>query len=166
MIIIIDNYDSFTYNLYQYVAAHQHTVKVIRHDQKTVADIHALQPKGIILSPGPGRPENAGICVALIQSLSTKSIHLLGVCLGHQAIVTAFGGQVIPAPEIMHGEDDHIFHTRHSLFESMTLPFAAGRYHSLIACKKTSKILTFFGILRTIKKKLVALDSPLHSKCQ
>jgi anthranilate synthase component II len=132
MILIIDNYDSFTYNLYQSVAQFYPQIKVIRNDRITVDEIKSLQPSGIILSPGPGRPEAAGICVDLIRSMN-ESIPLLGVCLGHQAIVYAFGGRIVQAPDIVHGKPELIFHHRKGLYQHLPLPFAAGRYHSLIA---------------------------------
>lgn len=131
MIIIIDNYDSFTYNLYQSIAQINPDVKVVRNDKITLAEIKALQPKGIILSPGPGRPEDAGICIELICSLDPE-IPILGVCLGHQAIAMAFGGRVISAGEIVHGKSDTIFHVRKDIYKNMPLPFQAGRYHSLM----------------------------------
>lgn len=132
MLIIIDNYDSFTYNLYQIVAQTEPDVLVIRNDALTVNDVLDLQPRGLILSPGPGRPENAGICSELIRTIP-PSIPLLGVCLGMQAIVSAFGGQVIAAPELVHGKATLIFHQRKSIYQGLTLPFSAGRYHSLLA---------------------------------
>lgn len=131
MILIIDNYDSFTYNLLQTVAQFFADILVIRNDRITVAEVQRLQPSGIILSPGPGRPEAAGICMELIQSLDEKT-PLLGVCLGHQAIAAAFGCQIIRAPEIVHGKHELIFHTRKGLYQHSPLPFQAGRYHSLI----------------------------------
>lgn len=132
MILIIDNYDSFTYNLYQSVAEFAREIKVVRNDQITVAEVQQLKPAGIILSPGPGRPENAGICMELIASLDQQT-PLLGVCLGHQAILAAFGCKVIEAPEIVHGKAELIFHQRQGIYQNMPLPFQAGRYHSLIA---------------------------------
>jgi anthranilate synthase component 2 len=136
MILIIDNYDSFTYNLYQSVAQFHSDVRVIRNDQITVNEVKQLQPSGIILSPGPGRPEDAGICIDLICALDSTT-PLLGVCLGHQAIATAFGCQVIQAQEIMHGKSDLIFHNRKGFYQHLPLPFQAGRYHSLIADRVT-----------------------------
>lgn len=132
MIVIIDNYDSFTYNLYQSVALFSEEVMVVRNDKINIDEIRKLKPSGIILSPGPGRPENAGICVELIRSLNSNT-PLLGVCLGLQAIMIAFGGQVISAPEIVHGKSDLIFHNRKGIYANLPLPFQAGRYHSLIA---------------------------------
>lgn len=133
MILVIDNYDSFTYNLYQVLAnAYEaKNISVFRNDAISIADIKKLNPAGIIISPGPGRPEDAGICIELIQA--DLNIPIFGVCLGLQAIVSAFGGKVIPAPEIFHGKTDLIFHHRRGLYEKMPLPFEAGRYHSLMA---------------------------------
>jgi anthranilate synthase component 2 len=136
MILIIDNYDSFTYNLYQAVATLTDNVKVIRNDELTLNEIKQLNPAGIILSPGPGRPEASGICIAVIQELG-KTIPVLGVCLGHQAIGVAFGGVVSQAPQILHGKDSLVFHMRGNLFKDVHLPFRAARYHSLIVEKDT-----------------------------
>lgn len=132
MILIIDNYDSFTYNLYQCVATFHSDVLVVRNDRITVEEVKKLQPAGIILSPGPRRPEEAGICVELIRTLD-RSTPLLGVCLGLQAIVTAFGGHVMHAPEVVHGKHELIFHHRKGIYQGLPLPFQAGRYHSLMA---------------------------------
>ncbi len=131
MITIIDNYDSFTYNLYQVVACQHPNVTIIRNDQLKLNELIALQPSGIILSPGPGRPEQAGICVDLINHFSGR-LPILGVCLGHQAIAHAFGGSVINAREIVHGKKNYVFHNQQNLYQHMPLPFAAARYHSLI----------------------------------
>jgi len=145
MILIIDNYDSFTYNLYQAIAelygngAHSQDltargIKVVRNDQITIDEVERLNPKGIILSPGPGRPESAGICLQLIGHFGSR-IPILGVCLGHQAIALVYGGKVERSPEILHGKDSLIFHKRQKLFKGMPLPFRAGRYHSLLVEK-------------------------------
>lgn len=131
MILIIDNYDSFTYNLYQAIAGFYPDVKVVRNDKITVNQVQAQQPAGIILSPGPGRPENAGICQELIIAL--HSVPILGVCLGLQAITTALGGKVIGAPQIVHGKHDLVFHCGENIYRRMPQPFQAGRYHSLMA---------------------------------
>jgi anthranilate synthase/aminodeoxychorismate synthase-like glutamine amidotransferase len=131
MILIIDNYDSFTYNLVQLIGGHTRDYEVIRNDRLTVADILRKQPKGILLSPGPGRPEQAGICVELIRSLPA-SIPLLGVCLGHQAIGFAFGGSIIHAPRLMHGKTSPIIHHQKGIFRDVPSPFDAARYHSLV----------------------------------
>ena len=136
MILIIDNYDSFTYNLYQALAIITDNVKVIRNDAITIDEIRELNPLGIILSPGPGRPENAGICIDIIKNLGANT-PLLGVCLGHQAIGVAFGGTVDRASEPLHGKDSLIFHNNGLIFKNVSLPFKAGRYHSLIVEKNT-----------------------------
>ncbi len=140
MLLIIDNYDSFTYNLYQAVAPFYEEVRVIRNNKITIDHIKQLHPQGIILSPGPGRPEEAGICVDLIRALVTDDVcrtPLLGVCLGHQAITVALGGDVVQSVEIVHGKDDFIFHHQTGLYHTLPLPFKAGRYHSLIAQRDT-----------------------------
>ncbi len=131
MILIIDNYDSFTYNLYQALAIITDEVKVVRNDAITIEEIKQQRPDGVILSPGPGRPEQSGICVDIIQQLG-KDMPILGVCLGHQAIGIAFGGIVGRATEPLHGKDSLVFHNRSVLFKNVHLPFKAGRYHSLI----------------------------------
>ena len=131
MILIIDNYDSFTYNLYQAIAVISNEVKVIRNDAITIDEIRQLKPSGIILSPGPGHPEQAGICLDVIKQLG-QEFPILGVCLGHQAIGMAFGGIVGRASEPLHGKDSLVFHNRGKLFKQVHLPFKAGRYHSLI----------------------------------
>ncbi len=131
MIVIIDNYDSFTYNLYQAIACRYPDAHVFRNDEKTVAELAEMPIKAFILSPGPGRPEDAGICVELIKKFAPQ-IPILGVCLGHQAIALAFGGKVKQADTIVHGKPTTVFHRRTSLFTKMSLPFTAGRYHSLI----------------------------------
>jgi anthranilate synthase component 2 len=136
MILVIDNYDSFTYNLYQLIASIQGQVKVVRNDRITLEDIASLQPQAIILSPGPGRPEEAGICLNAIRAFA-PIIPILGVCLGHQAIGLAFGAQIVPAPDILHGKKSLIFHRRQGIFKGMMLPYHAGRYHSLLVDKKT-----------------------------
>jgi anthranilate synthase/aminodeoxychorismate synthase-like glutamine amidotransferase len=115
-------------------------VRVIRNDKITVDDVKKLNPIGIVLSPGPGRPEDAGICVDLIRAMVAGEISqtpLLGVCLGHQAITIALGGRVIQAAEILHGKDDLLIHSQTGLYRKLSLPFKAGRYHSLIAERET-----------------------------
>jgi anthranilate synthase component II len=136
MFLIIDNYDSFTLNLYQLIAKHVEKVKVIRNDKTSLEQIDQMKPEAIILSPGPGRPENAGICMSLIQAFY-KQFPILGVCLGHQAIGCAFGAKIIHADKIVHGKETYIFHNRRDIYKNMPLPFIAGRYHSLIIDKSS-----------------------------
>jgi anthranilate synthase component 2 len=129
MILVVDNYDSFTYNLVQYLGLLSE-VQVIRNDALSVQAALALKPAGIVISPGPGRPQDAGISVALIQQ-SQGRVPILGVCLGHQAIAVAFGGRIIPAPRLMHGKADRIFHRGTGVLQGLPDGFEAGRYHSL-----------------------------------
>lgn len=136
MIIIIDNYDSFTYNLYQLLAKIHPDVQVFRNDVITVAQIADLQPEAIVISPGPGTPQQSGICIELIATLY-KDFPILGICLGHQAIGVAFGGKVVGAETILHGKTSLIFHQRKGIFKGISLPFEGGRYHSLIVEKNT-----------------------------
>jgi anthranilate synthase/aminodeoxychorismate synthase-like glutamine amidotransferase len=140
MLLIIDNYDSFTYNLYQAIAPFHSEVQVTRNNKITIDEIKKLNPMGIVLSPGPGRPENAGICIDLIRALVAGEmgrIPLLGVCLGHQAITLALGGRVIQSEEISHGKVDLIVHNQTHFYGELSLPFQAGRYHSLISERAT-----------------------------
>lgn len=130
LVLVIDNYDSFTYNLVQYVAEFGVPVEVRRNDQITVPEVIALEPGAIIVSPGPGRPEDAGVCIPLVREAGPR-IPLLGVCLGHQAIACAFGGTVIGAPTLMHGKTSMVHHTGGDLYEGIPSPFVATRYHSL-----------------------------------
>ena len=133
MILVIDNYDSFTYNLCQYLGEMYPDILVKRNDEITIEEIKALRPEAILISPGPGYPDSAGISIETIKTFS-GTIPILGVCLGHQAIVQAFGGKIIPAHQLMHGKSSQIrFEEKHSLFRHVPHPFIAGRYHSLIA---------------------------------
>lgn len=136
MILIIDNYDSFTYNLYQLVAAAKQAVQVVRNNKININYIKKLAPSGIILSPGPGLPEHAGACIEIIQAFSGQ-IPILGVCLGHQAIAVAFGGMVVQSSQIIHGKTAPVFHNHGALYQEILSPFPAGRYHSLMVDKKT-----------------------------
>ena len=131
MILIIDNYDSFTYNLVQYLGELGARIEVRRNDQVTLDEIERMAPERIVISPGPKTPSDAGICIDLIQSFSGR-VPILGVCLGHQAIGQAFGGNVIRAPEIMHGKTSPISHDGKTIFSGLANPFQATRYHSLI----------------------------------
>jgi anthranilate synthase/aminodeoxychorismate synthase-like glutamine amidotransferase len=131
MILIIDNYDSFTFNLVQYLGELGQDLSVVRNDAISVEEIERLAPAAIVVSPGPGRPEVAGIILDAIRRFSSQ-IPILGVCLGHQAIGAAFGGQVVAAPTLMHGKTSGIFHDGKTIFAGLTNPFQATRYHSLV----------------------------------
>jgi len=131
MILVIDNYDSFTYNLVQYIGTLQPDLEVYRNDKISVEEIRDRQPEKIVISPGPGRPEQAGISTQLIQSLG-KEIPILGICLGHQAVGVAYNARVVRAPEIVHGKTSRMVHNGGRLFRNVTNPFQATRYHSLI----------------------------------
>jgi len=142
LILVIDNYDSFTYNLVQYlgelgnqlqVAAE---IQVYRNDQISLEQIRKLQPDGIVISPGPGRPEDAGVSLEIIQHLGA-TVPILGVCLGHQSIGQVFGGKVVSAPILMHGKTSEIHHTNVGVFRNLENPFTATRYHSLIIERQT-----------------------------
>ncbi|OUX72626.1 4-amino-4-deoxychorismate lyase [Synechococcus sp. MEDNS5] len=138
MLLVIDNYDSFTYNLVQYFGelAAQHPLaselRVERNDALTVAEISALKPDAILLSPGPGDPDQAGVCLDVLKQLSPQ-IPTLGVCLGHQALAQAYGGRIIRAPELMHGKTSPVQHRGEGVFAGLPQPLTATRYHSLIA---------------------------------
>jgi len=134
MILIIDNYDSFTYNLVQLIAQHTDEYEVFRNDKISFDEITAKKPNGILLSPGPKRPEDAGICIELIQRFAS-TIPIFGVCLGMQAIGVAFGGKIIRANTLMHGKTSLIHHDGKSVFENIANPFVATRYHSLVIAK-------------------------------
>ncbi|NRZ97557.1 anthranilate synthase component 2 [Clostridium tetanomorphum] len=139
MFLIIDNYDSFTYNLYQYIGEilKQHKrdeIQVFRNDEITVEEIRKINPKGIIISPGPGSPENSGITIEVIKNLG-KEIPILGICLGHQAIAYCYGGEVLRANEIKHGKTSTIKHTEQGIFNGIKNPLKVMRYHSLIVSK-------------------------------
>ncbi|MCD7833203.1 MAG: aminodeoxychorismate/anthranilate synthase component II [Lachnospiraceae bacterium] len=131
MFLLVDNYDSFSYNLYQLIGAVRPDIKVIRNDVCTVEEVRAMAPEAIFISPGPGRPEDAGICVEMIQKLGS-SIPMLGVCLGHQAICQAFGATVTYAKELMHGKKSQLLIEPDSvLFQGLSSGMTAARYHSL-----------------------------------
>jgi anthranilate synthase/aminodeoxychorismate synthase-like glutamine amidotransferase len=135
MILILDNYDSFTYNLVQYVAESGEVVEVRRNDEVTVGEVRSLNPAKIIISPGPCTPREAGISVELIRKMAGK-VPILGVCLGHQAIGEAFGGKVVRAKNLMHGKTSEIAHDGKGVFESVESPMTATRYHSLVVQEK------------------------------
>ncbi len=136
MILIIDNYDSFTYNLYQYIGEIYPDVRVYRNDVITLKEIEGMSPEKIIISPGPCSPREAGISIDVIKYFAGK-IPILGVCLGHQAIGAAFGGRIIRSPEIMHGKTSLIYHDEKTIFRGIPNPFEATRYHSLIIERET-----------------------------
>ncbi|WP_417481836.1 anthranilate synthase component II [Maricaulis sp.] len=136
MLLIIDNYDSFTFNLVHYFQELGATTRVIRNDAMSAAEALALQPDGIVLSPGPCDPDRAGICLDVIRQLPAD-LPLLGVCLGHQAIGQAFGGDVISAKQIMHGKTSEMIHDATGLFAGLPSPFTATRYHSLAVKPET-----------------------------
>jgi len=136
MLLMIDNYDSFTYNLVQYLGELGQDVRVYRNDQITLEEIARLAPERIVISPGPCTPNEAGISLGLIERFKGK-IPILGVCLGHQAIGQAFGGRVVHARSIMHGKTSEIFHNRTDVFKGLEVPFTATRYHSLVIEKET-----------------------------
>ncbi len=136
MILIIDNYDSFTYNLVHLVGRHTEAVRVVRNDALTVDEARAMAPAGILISPGPGRPSQAGLTEALIRALG-EATPVLGVCLGHQAIGEVFGGVVTHAPSLMHGKTSAIYHDGKTIFEGAAQGFIATRYHSLVVERAT-----------------------------
>ena len=136
MILMIDNYDSFTYNLVQYLGELGAEVETVRNDAISVDDIRRMKPEGIVISPGPCTPNEAGICVELVQALGPV-IPMLGVCLGHQCIGQAFGAKVVRAQRIMHGKTSMIYHRGQGLFDGLPQPFEATRYHSLVLENKS-----------------------------
>jgi anthranilate synthase component 2 len=132
-VLVVDNYDSFTYNLVQYLGELGAATEVIRNDAATVAEVVAALPEAIVLSPGPGRPEDAGICVDVVRAAAAAAIPVLGVCLGHQAIAVAYGGSVVNAGVLMHGKCSDVFHDGAGVFAGLPSPLRATRYHSLVA---------------------------------
>ena len=131
MILMIDNYDSFTYNLVQYLGELGAEVETVRNDALSVDDVVQMKPAGIVISPGPCTPNEAGICVDLVRALA-PTVPMLGVCLGHQCIGQAFGAKVVRAERIMHGKTSMIYHRSQGIFTGLPLPFEATRYHSLV----------------------------------
>ena len=136
MILMIDNYDSFTYNLVQYLGELGEDLRIFRNDKLTISQIKKIKPKKIVISPGPGRPSDAGISCAAIKQFS-KTIPILGVCLGHQCIGEVFGGKIIRADRLMHGKTSLIYHNGEGIFKNIKSPFEATRYHSLLVEKKS-----------------------------
>ena len=136
MILLIDNYDSFSYNLYQLIGEVTHDIKVIRNDKITIDEVKNLNPDAIILSPGPGKPENAGICIDIVREFH-ETVPILGVCLGHQAICVAFGGKVSHAKRLMHGKSSDITLDYDYIFKGLPSQISVGRYHSLSLIEDT-----------------------------
>jgi anthranilate synthase component 2 len=142
LIIVIDNYDSFTYNLVQYLGELAadfpvaNEIKVFRNDKISIDEIRAFKPEAVVISPGPGRPEDAGISLELIEQLG-QELPILGVCLGHQSIGQVFGGKIIRAPELMHGKTSQVSHTGVGVFRGLENPLIATRYHSLVIERET-----------------------------
>lgn len=161
MLIIIDNYDSFTYNLYQYIGEINPDIQVFRNDKISVEEIAEKKPSHIIISPGPGFPKSAGICIELIQKLSGK-IPILGICLGHQAIIEAFGGNVIHAENLMHGKQDTVtINPLCPLFQELEQNLQVGRYHSLIGEKET--LPDYLNVTAVTKKgEIMAVEHAKH----
>ncbi len=156
MILLIDNFDSFTFNLYQYLGELGEKVEVFRNNQLSLEEIGELNPKAIILSPGPGRPEDAGICIKVIQAFH-KKIPILGICLGHQAICAAFGGEIRRANSIKHGKTSFITHNGSCLFNYLTSPLEVMRYHSLTIEKNCLPIELHWMALSMDDQEIMAI---------
>ncbi len=163
MILVIDNYDSFTYNLVQYLGELGADPQVVRNDQTTVEAIEVQAPDRIVISPGPKTPSEAGICLDVITAFAGK-IPILGVCLGHQAIGQAFGGDVIRAPQLMHGKTSAIEHDGRTIFAGLPNPFPATRYHSLIVKRETLpdclevSACTYDGLIMGLRHKKMKVE--------
>ena len=155
--LVIDNYDSFTYNLVQYLGELKQNVLVYRNDEITLAEIKEIKPSHIVISPGPGRPDDAGISKNLIKEFAEK-IPILGVCLGHQCIGEVFGGKVTNAPVLMHGKTSEIFHEGNSIFSDIPSPFTATRYHSLIVDLESIKDKPLKVTAKTKDNLVMALE--------
>ena len=136
MLLMIDNYDSFTYNVVQYLGELGADVQVYRNDEITVEEIEALKPSKIVISPGPCTPNEAGVSLATIEHFKGK-LPILGICLGHQSIGQAFGGNIVRAEQVMHGKTSPVHHNDSGVFKGLSKPFTATRYHSLVICKDT-----------------------------
>ena len=139
-VLLIDNYDSFTYNLAQYLGELGHAPTVLRNDEVSLGDIESMRPDRIVISPGPGRPEDAGVTVDVIRQFGRRT-PVLGVCLGHQGIGYAFGGDVVRAPVLMHGKVSSVQHDGRGVFAGVSQPFVAGRYHSLVVSDPPPEVL-------------------------
>ncbi|MCS6962585.1 aminodeoxychorismate/anthranilate synthase component II [Thermoflexus sp.] len=166
MLLVIDNYDSFTYNLVQILgqllveSGHPDvSLRVVRNDAVDVEEVAELRPAAIVISPGPGRPEDAGVTMPVIRAFSGQ-VPILGVCLGHQAIAAAFGGRVVRAGRLMHGKASPILHNGQDLFEGLPSPFMAGRYHSLLVTEPLPEVLEVTA--RTPEGEIMALRHRAH----
>jgi len=165
MITLIDNYDSFTYNIVQYLGDLGAEVCIYRNDERSVDDILKEKPSGILVSPGPGDPDHAGICLDLIKAAAEHDVPLLGICLGHQSIAQVFGGKVIRGPKPMHGKISAVVHEQKTIFRGLPSPYAVTRYHSLIAereslpdCLEIIAETEDDGIIMGLSHK----DKPIH----
>jgi len=162
MILFIDNYDSFTYNLVDLLGQLNPHLIVVRNDHVTLSEIQSLNPSGIVISPGPGTPDDAGISCRVIETFCHQ-IPILGVCLGHQCIAQVFGGKIVRAPKPVHGKTSHIFHQQEGLFRNIQSPFPATRYHSLIVEKNSlpaslkATAFTEDGIIMALKHQTFPL---------
>ncbi|NQT00347.1 MAG: aminodeoxychorismate/anthranilate synthase component II [Candidatus Omnitrophica bacterium] len=155
MILLIDNYDSFTYNLVQYFGELGVRIRVFRNDKVSLETVQRMKPQRLVISPGPGRPKDAGISCTLIERFSEK-VPILGVCLGHQCIGEVFGGKIVQAKRLMHGKTSPIYHNKNDIFKGVKNPFVATRYHSLIVQRKSlPKCLEV--IAQTKEKEIMAL---------
>lgn len=163
MILVLDNYDSFTYNLVHYIGESGQEVLVVRNDEITIEQINDLNPEKIVISPGPCTPKEAGISIELIKN---ATVPLLGVCLGHQAIGAAFGGSVIKAPEIFHGKLSQVEHNKENIFKGIDSPYSVVRYHSLIIEKDSlPDELKITGVLKDNPEIIMAIehkDKPIY----
>jgi anthranilate synthase component 2 len=156
MILVLDNYDSFTYNLVHYIGESGQEVLVVRHDEITIEQINDLNPEKIVISPGPCTPKEAGISIELIKN---ATVPLLGVCLGHQAIGAAFGGNIIKAPEIFHGKLSEVEHNNENIFKGIDSPYSVVRYHSLIIEKDSlPDELKITGVLKDNPEIIMAIE--------
>ena len=163
MILLIDNYDSFTYNLVQYLGELGAEVEVYRNDELTPDEVFNKNPEGIVISPGPSDPDHAGICMDVIKTAAEKNTPLLGVCLGHQCMGQIYGGKVVRAPAPMHGKTSMMEHKGKSVFKGLPNPFEATRYHSLIVEKET--LPDCFEITSTADNLIMGMmhkEHPLH----
>ena len=163
MILVLDNYDSFTYNLVHYIGESAQEVLVVRNDEITIEQINDLNPEKIVISPGPCTPKEAGISIELIKN---ATVPLLGVCLGHQAIGAAFGGNIIKAPEIFHGKLSEVEHNNENIFKGIDSPYSVVRYHSLIIEKDSlPDKLKITGVLKDNPEIIMAIehkDKPIY----